>query len=113
LREVPITTGRPSSAIHRPASGRRTHMTSASSAYLANSERGSAVSPSAPPFDLILGRSVLHHLEFKEFLERVAASNLVTGGRMLDGTVGASSCVGVSQARAVGAYAGGVSTSAA
>ena len=35
------------------------------------------------PFDLIIGRSVLHHLDFREFLNRVAASNLSPGGRML------------------------------
>jgi SAM-dependent methyltransferase len=35
------------------------------------------------PFDLVIGRSVLHHLDFREFLERIARSNLAPGGRML------------------------------
>jgi SAM-dependent methyltransferase len=35
------------------------------------------------PFDLILGRSVLHHLDFRVFLDRVARTNLAPGGRML------------------------------
>ena len=35
------------------------------------------------PFDLVIGRSVLHHLDFREFLARVAAHNLARGGRML------------------------------
>jgi SAM-dependent methyltransferase len=35
------------------------------------------------PFDLVVGRSVLHHLDFREFLDRVASSNLAPGGRML------------------------------
>ena len=34
-------------------------------------------------FDLIVGRSVLHHLDFREFLVRVAANNLAPQGRML------------------------------
>jgi SAM-dependent methyltransferase len=35
------------------------------------------------PFDLVLGRSVLHHLDFRVFLDRVARTNLAPGGRML------------------------------
>lgn len=35
------------------------------------------------PFDLVIGRSVLHHLDFREFLDRVARANLAPGGRML------------------------------
>jgi SAM-dependent methyltransferase len=35
------------------------------------------------PFDLVLGRSVLHHVDFRTFLDRVAQSNLAAGGRML------------------------------
>ena len=35
------------------------------------------------PFDLVIGRSVLHHLNFREFLPRVAAHNLSSDGRML------------------------------
>jgi 2-polyprenyl-3-methyl-5-hydroxy-6-metoxy-1,4-benzoquinol methylase len=35
------------------------------------------------PFDLIVGRSVLHHLDFRELLGRVAAHNLSPDGRML------------------------------
>jgi SAM-dependent methyltransferase len=35
------------------------------------------------PFDLIIGRSVLHHLGFREFLTRVAEHNLSTDGCML------------------------------
>lgn len=35
------------------------------------------------PFDLIVGRSVLHHVDLRTFLDRVARSNLAAGGRML------------------------------
>jgi SAM-dependent methyltransferase len=35
------------------------------------------------PFDLVIGRSILHHLDFREFLPRVAARNLSRDGRML------------------------------
>jgi len=35
------------------------------------------------PFDLVLGRSVLHHIDFRKFLDRVARTNLAPGGRML------------------------------
>ena len=35
------------------------------------------------PFDLVVGRSVLHHLDFREFLPRVAEHNLSSDGRML------------------------------
>lgn len=35
------------------------------------------------PFDLVIGRSVLHHLDFRELLDRVAVENLAPDGRML------------------------------
>jgi hypothetical protein len=35
------------------------------------------------PFDLVLGRSVLHHLDFRTFLDGVARTNLARDGRML------------------------------
>ena len=34
-------------------------------------------------FDLVIGRSVLHHLDFRAVLVRIAAENLSTRGRML------------------------------
>jgi SAM-dependent methyltransferase len=33
-------------------------------------------------FDLVFGRSVLHHIDFREFLERTYIDNLAPGGRM-------------------------------
>lgn len=33
-------------------------------------------------FDLVFGRSVLHHIDFRTFLERTYADNLARGGRM-------------------------------
>jgi SAM-dependent methyltransferase len=33
-------------------------------------------------FDLVFGRSVLHHIDFRAFLERTYADNLAPGGRM-------------------------------
>jgi SAM-dependent methyltransferase len=33
-------------------------------------------------FDLVFGRSVLHHIDFRAFLERTYAENLAPGGRM-------------------------------
>ena len=35
------------------------------------------------PFDLVVGRSVIHHLDFRELLPRVAEHNLSRDGRML------------------------------
>jgi SAM-dependent methyltransferase len=35
------------------------------------------------PFDLVIGRAILHHLDFRGFLNRVARSNLSPTGRML------------------------------
>lgn len=35
------------------------------------------------PFHLVVGRSVLHHVDLRTFLGRVARSNLAPGGRML------------------------------
>jgi SAM-dependent methyltransferase len=35
------------------------------------------------PFDLVIGRSVLHHVEFRELLDRIATNNLAPRGRML------------------------------
>jgi SAM-dependent methyltransferase len=34
-------------------------------------------------FDLIFGRAVLHHIDYREFLLRAYRSNLATGGRMM------------------------------
>jgi len=35
------------------------------------------------PFDLVVGRSVLHHVDFRSFLDRIAVNNLAPGGQML------------------------------
>jgi SAM-dependent methyltransferase len=34
-------------------------------------------------FDLVVGRSVLHHIEWRSFLQRTYRENLATGGRMV------------------------------
>jgi SAM-dependent methyltransferase len=38
--------------------------------------------PIAGEFDLVFGRSVLHHIDFRAFLERTYEQNLAPGGRM-------------------------------
>ena len=43
----------------------------------------SAHEPLEGVFDLIFGRSVLHHIDFREFLRRAYRENLSPGGRML------------------------------
>jgi SAM-dependent methyltransferase len=43
----------------------------------------SAHEPIADRFDLIIGRSILHHIDFKEFLRRAFDDNLRAGGRMI------------------------------
>ena len=35
------------------------------------------------PFDLVVGRSVLHHVDLRTFLDRVTQNSLAPGGRML------------------------------
>ena len=42
-----------------------------------------AQQPIAGEFDLIFGRSVLHHIDFREFLLRICADNLRPGGRLV------------------------------
>lgn len=43
----------------------------------------SAAEPLDGAFDLIFGRSVLHHIAFREFLDRAYRDNLAPGGRMV------------------------------
>jgi SAM-dependent methyltransferase len=43
----------------------------------------SAHEPIADRFDLIVGRSILHHIDFREFLRRAFDDNLLAGGRMI------------------------------
>jgi SAM-dependent methyltransferase len=43
----------------------------------------SAGEPMPGRFDLIFGRSVLHHIDFREFLSRAYEENLSPGGRMV------------------------------
>ncbi len=39
--------------------------------------------PLADHFDLIIGRAILHHIDFREFLLRAYEHNLAAGGRMV------------------------------
>jgi SAM-dependent methyltransferase len=43
----------------------------------------SAQDPMADRFGLIIGRAVLHHIDFREFLRRAYDDNLLPGGRMV------------------------------
>jgi SAM-dependent methyltransferase len=45
--------------------------------------RADAAEPRAGTFDLVYGRAILHHLDYRTVLERLYAENLSPGGRMV------------------------------